>query len=155
MLKRSISVHQGGKRLNKKILIKKEKGSINGLMYVIVSVMAVFLFVVGILPCINVLNTKVKINNSCRAVLLKMETQGYLDSATEQTLREQLSSYDVQIISDVGTTKTKAEYGSVITLHLTLEYTYGYLDLSNILSPKSGKTERIQLIYDKTSIAKY
>lgn len=61
-----------------------------------------------------------------RRYILQMETEGYLDSTLESSLRADLADAGMSNISLSGTTTSEVEYGNVIFLKIT-----GDLDINS------------------------
>ena len=61
-----------------------------------------------------------------RRYILQMETEGFLSSTLESSLRADLADAGMSNISLSGTTTSEVEYGNVIFLKIT-----GYLDINS------------------------
>ena len=99
-------------------------------------------------------NKKSQIDTIARSYLLKMEGQGYLNSADESELNRELQSLGVTNINLTGTTRSNVEYGNKITLSIS-----GVIDLPNYNVANLFKVEKTENLVNfkviKSSTAKH
>ncbi len=67
---------------------------------------------------IRLLQTKITLNYLAREYMLRIETKGYLDTASEREFMEKLEELGIEDVNLSGTTKTECEYGQQVVLTL-------------------------------------
>lgn len=134
--------------------LKKKKGSVARFGIPLFSVIMVGLLSVMFANWSNNVNKKSQIDTIARSYLLKMEGQGYLNSADESELNRELQSLGVTNINLTGTTRSNVEYGNKITLSIS-----GVIDLPNYNVANLFKVEKTENLVNfkviKSSTAKH
>ena len=134
--------------------LKKKKGSIAKFGIPLFTIVAIFSIVIMLVTNLSDYDGKDRVDLVAREYLLRMETQGYLNSTDESELYRDLESLGVKNISIVGTTRSKVGYGKKITLSIKgqLEITsYTVADIFKIT--KTPKLADINV--NKSSTAKH
>lgn len=134
--------------------LKKKKGSIAKFGIPLFTIVAVFSVVVMLVTYLSDYDGKDRADLVAREYLLRMETQGYLNSTDESELYKDLSDLGMKNISITGTTRSKVGYGKKITLSIK-----GQLEISNYTVTdifKITKTSQLANInINKSSTAKH
>ena len=90
--------------------LKKKKGSISKFGIPLFTIVAVFSIIVMFITYLNDFDKKDNVGIIAREYLLRMETEGYLNSTDEAELIKDLTECGVKNISLSGTTKNKVGY---------------------------------------------
>lgn len=134
--------------------LKKKKGSVAKFGIPLFSVVMVGLLSVMFANWSNNINKKSQIDTIARSYLLRMEAQGYLNSADETQLNNELDKLGVSSINLTGTTKSKVEYGNKIVLSIS-----GVIDLPGYNITNLFKIEKtanlVNFKVTKSSTAKH
>lgn len=134
--------------------LKRKKGSVARFGIPLFSVVMVGLLSVMFANWSNNLNKKSQIDTIARSYLLRMEAQGYLNSADETQLNNELDKLGVSSINLTGTTKAKVDYGDKITLSIS-----GVIDLPDYSITNLFKIEKtvnlVNFKVTKSSTAKH
>lgn len=137
----------------------KQKGAVDSFLYAIATIMIIFVFLIGILPCFNMLQVRTQINQIARKYLLKMEEKGCLSSNDKRGLEEEILAINgitsVELSADC-TYPNEVGYGDFVTLSFEAEYNYNNYRESgfSVFSPvMEKKTETI--VYRKQTTSKH
>lgn len=134
--------------------LKKKKGSVARFGIPLFSVVMVGLLSVMFANWSNNINKKSQIDTIARSYLLRMEAQGYLNSADETQLNNELDKLGVSSINLTGTTKSKVEYGNKIMLSISGVIDLPSYNITNLF--KIEKTENlVNFKVTKSSTAKH
>lgn len=134
--------------------LKKKEGSIHKFAIPLFTVVAVFIIIMVFLKSSSVIEKKFQIDVIGRDYILKMESNGYMDSVTQQRLVSDLQKVGAKNISLTGTTFNKVGYGKDIALSINCnidmeKYTIsGFFKIQKTLTP-------IPITVNRNSTAKH
>lgn len=97
---------------------KKSKGNIMDLVTIGITILAMSIVVTAYLECTGLMLKKLEISQLSRQYILKMETEGYLDEQSRQSLLQELQELGMQNIDLSGTTLYSVSYGEKIMLKI-------------------------------------
>lgn len=106
--------------------MKKDKGNLVNLFTPILTIMALAVILIFFTGWMANISARDNVYQLSRRYILRMETQGCLDSALENSLRTDLAHAGMSNISLTGTTTSEVDYGNVIVLKIT-----GDLDINS------------------------
>lgn len=136
-------------------IVKKKKGSVSKFGIPLFTIVAIFAILTMVITYLSDVDKKDTVDIIAREYLLRMEADGYLNSADENDLLEDLANCGMKNISLTGTTKSRVGYGKKITIAIQgqIEITsYTVEDLFKIT--KTPKLIDVN-IKPKSSTAKY
>lgn len=97
---------------------RKSKGNVMDLVTIGITILAMSIVVMAYLECTGLLMKKLEISQLSRRYILKMETEGYLDEQSKQSLLQELQALGVQSVDISGTTMQPVSYGDTIMLKI-------------------------------------
>lgn len=101
---------------------RKDANVIETMLLFLMSMVLLCAFLVIVLGAFSSIDHKWAMRQTAREYLLIMETEGYLNSADQVTLIEELESHGLYNISLTGTTTSQVNYGDRIYLCITGTY---------------------------------
>lgn len=96
--------------------MKKEKGSLLDLMSVGLCILALYIVMMAVFTCADLIGKKAEIGQITRRYLLKMETMGYLAEADKNSMISELGQTGLKNISLNGTSFAPSGYGETIVI---------------------------------------
>ncbi len=96
--------------------MKKDKGNLIRIFPAIFTVAAVAVMIVFYTGWMANVSRKDEVKQVARSYILSMETEGYLSSAMENSLMNDLASKGLENIDLAGTTRTEVSYGNAVFL---------------------------------------
>lgn len=134
--------------------LKKKKGSIAKFGIPLFTIVAVFSIVVMLVTYLSDVDKKDSVDIIAREYLLKMETEGFLNSTDETELYKDLAKIGVKNVSLTGTTRAKVGYGKKINLVIKGQVEVTSYSIENMF--KITKVPKlINTGVNKSSTAKY
>lgn len=115
--------------------MKKDRGRLDDCLYMMVSLLLVFLVTMILFHNMDVLQKKIDINQLSRQYILKMETLGYLPPSDIAELAKKLQEIGVTEVSFAGTTTQQAGYGNDVILEYKGNLHYNVVRLPVLFSP--------------------
>lgn len=106
-----------------KFIKRKKQGSImENMIVMLLEIVVVCAFIVIIFGAFSGISNKWGMRQVAREYILLMETEGYLNSADQTSLRVELESYGLYNVSFSGTTVGEVDYGERIYLSINGTY---------------------------------
>lgn len=96
----------------------KEEGTVMDFITVCICILAISTLLMASLEYTGLLLQKVSVSQTARRYLLKMETEGYLDSGEKDKMLRELRDMGVTDIDLTGTTLLPVSYGDTVELHI-------------------------------------
>lgn len=106
--------------------MKKDKGNLINLFPPILTIMALAVMLIFFTGWMANISARDNVYQLSRRYILRMETEGCLDSTLESSLRTDLANAGMSNISLTGTTTSEVDYGNVIVLKIS-----GDLDINS------------------------
>ena len=106
--------------------MKRDQGNLMNLFPPLLTIVALAVMLVFFTGWMANLSARDHVYQLSRRYILQMETEGFLNSTLESSLRADLSDAGMSNISLSGTTTSEVEYGNVIFLRIT-----GDLDINS------------------------
>lgn len=106
--------------------MKKDKGNLINLFPPILTIVALAVMLIFFTGWMANISARDNVYQLSRRYILRMETEGCLDSALESSLRADLTDAGMSNISLTGTTTSEVDYGNVIILKIS-----GDLDINS------------------------
>lgn len=97
---------------------RKSKANVMDMVTIGITILAMSIVVTAYLECTNLMLKKLEISQLSRQYILKMETEGYLNESSKQSLLQELQALGVQNIDLSGTTLQPVSYGETILLKI-------------------------------------
>lgn len=106
--------------------MKRDQGNLMNLFPPLLTIVALAVMLVFFTGWMANLSARDHVYQLSRRYILQMETEGFLNSTLESSLRADLADAGMSNISLSGTTTSEVEYGNVIFLRIT-----GDLDINS------------------------
>lgn len=106
--------------------MKRDQGNLMNLFPPLLTIVALAVMLVFFTGWMANLSARDHVYQLSRRYILQMETEGFLNSTLESSLRADLTDAGMSNISLSGTTTSEVEYGNVIFLRIT-----GDLDINS------------------------
>lgn len=134
-------------------MVKKKKGEVEKFGIPLLSILGAFILIMMYMTYSADLNKKDNVDILAREYILKMETEGQLNSTDESELITELQHIGLQNINLTGTTKEKVGYGNKVTLIINGSLPVSEYSVSGLNPQKTDKLINLSII--KSSTAKY
>ncbi|MDO5292739.1 MAG: hypothetical protein Q4F05_08315 [bacterium] len=133
-------------------ITKKRKGAImENMLVMLLELIVVCAFIVIIFGVFSGINDKWGVRQAAREYLLIMETEGYLNSTDQASLKTELESYGLYNISFSGTTTSEVNYGDRIYLCISGTYDDNILAFAGGISKYTTHSSSITINRQSTA----
>ena len=135
-----------------KIIKQKRDGSImENMIVMLLELVVVCAFIVIIFGAFSGISDKWGMRQVAREYILIMETEGYLNTSDQQSLRLELEGYGLHHISLSGTTTSEVDYGDRIYLSISGTYDDNILAFAEGISKYTSHESSITINRQSTA----
>lgn len=136
----------------KSIVLKKKKGAVmENMMVMFINLILVCAFMVIIFGAFSGISARWGMRQAAREHMLLMETQGYLKSSDQASLKSELESCGLKNISFSGTTTSAVAYGERIYLNISGTYDDNILSFAGAISKYTTRESQITIKLQSTA----
>lgn len=135
--------------------MKKQKGMVEDILPLFISILATVAVVVSFLNVINMVTLDADFNRIGRKYMLEMESVGYLTAAAKTELQQILQEKGAIDIDFAGTTMSEPGYGNPIYLEIVIKVPLEALNIDNGLLKAVTEEKVWTYTISQMSTAKY
>ena len=135
----------------KQILKRKEASVLENTLVALVGLVISIAILTVVISAFSNISDKWTMRQVARETMLKMETEGYLDSASQGELLFDLGELGLSDISLSDTTTSEVGYGGRIVLNIRGKYQNKSLDFAGGISKIINKPSDVYIRYESTA----